>query len=327
MKKLLKLLIPFFLITNLLHGSSQNQDNSILSPMEKQWLLENKEVKVGGEMDWPPFDFVGRDGRYQGISKDIFDLIAEKTGLEPKYITGKKWTSLVDDFKKGDIDILPALYHTKEREKFTLFSDPYFTIKDYAFARSDDKSIKKIEDLKNKKIAIIDGYAIETNLKEKFPDISLLKVKSLYEGIDAVVLKKADVYIDGYAVMMHTLASTMQSGLKPVIAVDFYSNDLHIGTAKNKPVLASIIKKGMDAISTEEKNRLIKKWLILNDDTTKPGFTKTEKEWLENNPLIKIAVMTYWESDNNGNNIHTDFLQLLNKYGNLNIVRNLNSPF
>ena len=45
-----------------------------------------------------------------------------------------------------------------------------------------------------------------------------------------------------------------------------------------------------------------------------------EKAWIENNPMIRLAVMDYWTTDSHGNNIHTDLIKLLNKYGNLNIV-------
>ncbi len=49
-------------------------------------------------------------------------------------------------------------------------------------------------------------------------------------------------------------------------------------------------------------------------------LTKEEKQWIEDNPMIKIAVMNYWKQDSNGNSMHTDVLKLLNKYGNTNLV-------
>jgi len=52
----------------------------------------------------------------------------------------------------------------------------------------------------------------------------------------------------------------------------------------------------------------------------KINFTQNEKLWLKNNPLTKIAIMSYWESDQQGNSIHTDLLKLLNKYGGIDII-------
>ncbi|MEA3289739.1 MAG: transporter substrate-binding domain-containing protein [Campylobacterota bacterium] len=49
-------------------------------------------------------------------------------------------------------------------------------------------------------------------------------------------------------------------------------------------------------------------------------LTKEEKTWLKDNPIIKVASMTYWNHDGKDNTIHSDYLKLLNKYGNLNII-------
>ncbi len=51
-----------------------------------------------------------------------------------------------------------------------------------------------------------------------------------------------------------------------------------------------------------------------------PNFTKEEKQWLDANPNINIATMLNAKYDENGNNIHTDLLKLLNKYGGTNFI-------
>jgi signal transduction histidine kinase len=48
-------------------------------------------------------------------------------------------------------------------------------------------------------------------------------------------------------------------------------------------------------------------------------YTKKEKEFLKNHPVIYFSAMEYWPVDENGNSIHTNFLKLINKYGHLNI--------
>jgi len=48
-------------------------------------------------------------------------------------------------------------------------------------------------------------------------------------------------------------------------------------------------------------------------------YTKEEKKFLKNNPVIYISSMLYWPVDNNGESIHTNYMKLLNKYGNLNL--------
>ncbi|MDX1294787.1 MAG: transporter substrate-binding domain-containing protein, partial [Sulfurimonadaceae bacterium] len=66
-----------------------------LTDKEKEWIRANPTVIVGGELDWPPFDFVGPDGTYQGITNDYLQLVSERTGLKFNIITGYTWKQLV----------------------------------------------------------------------------------------------------------------------------------------------------------------------------------------------------------------------------------------
>jgi signal transduction histidine kinase len=48
-------------------------------------------------------------------------------------------------------------------------------------------------------------------------------------------------------------------------------------------------------------------------------YTKKEKEFLKNHPVIYFSAMEYWPIDKSGNSIHTNYIKLLNKYGHINI--------
>ena len=90
----------------------------------------------------------------------------------------------------------------------------------------------------------------------------------------------------------------------------------------------------LGSFSKEKYNQVTKTYYqlgIVNNDKIEDNFyyenrqkqinlTPEEKLWLEKNEMIKLAVMNYWESDNNQNNIHIDLIKLLNKYGDINIV-------
>merc|ERR1711991_972099 len=88
------------------------------------------------------------------------------------------------------------------------------------------------------------------------------------------------------------------------------------------PELVSILQKGIDAITREETNQILNKWLKLAVSANKVktlSFSKEEKEWLDRNPAIRLAYMDYWTHDDKGENIHTEYAGLLSKYGNVNI--------
>ncbi|XOB63097.1 transporter substrate-binding domain-containing protein [Campylobacterota bacterium DY0563] len=279
---------------------------SKLTNEEMNWIEENRTVTVGGELDWAPFDFV-EDGVYKGIARDILNKISQKTTIRFDYKYGYSWKELNDKFKNGELDILPALYKNEEREIFTEFTKPYFNVKDYVFVKKGNDSINSIDDLKDKKIAIIEGYAIEQTLKDKFENIKFEYVSSLEQGLEEVLTNKADAYVDGYAVVMYYISKNLISDIIPKFSVNFYSNDLHIGINKDKKILSSIINKAMNDIPQHELQKIYLNWFNSKNEETIP-LTNEEKKWIRDNPIIKVHNEKSWAPINfNKNGIPSGF--------------------
>ena len=91
---------------------------------KRQWLATHKKIVVGGEMDWAPFDFVDETGAYAGLANDYLKIIGEKLGIEVEMITGPPWDELLAMIRRQEIDVLPAIYHSEEREAYVNFTDP-----------------------------------------------------------------------------------------------------------------------------------------------------------------------------------------------------------
>ena len=93
-----------------------------------------------------------KNGKYAGIANDYLKIIGEKLGIEVEIITGPSWDELLSMMRRKEIDVLPAIYHSEEREAFVHFTTPYIKITEFIFARSDDTTISSFADLKDKTI-------------------------------------------------------------------------------------------------------------------------------------------------------------------------------
>ena len=114
-------LICYFLGAGLV---TANETQFELTEPEKAWIQANPEIAIGNEINWPPFDFT-RNEEATGYSIELIRLITQKVGLTPKFINGVQWDELLKLFKKGEIDVLPAVYRSNERLKFMVFTKPY----------------------------------------------------------------------------------------------------------------------------------------------------------------------------------------------------------
>lgn len=237
-----------------------------LSAREKAWILSHPVVRVGGGPDWAPVDFV-HDGRYSGIAKDYLDLIAAKTGLHFEVVV-EKWSRNLEKIKNGTIDMLDAVYYRQERAAYMHFTQPYFELLDYFFIRKDLKA-RSLSDLDGYRAAMPRGYAHGKILEKAFPKIKIVWVDTFQEAVDAVAEGKADMLFDTFASISYVL---QKEGIGNIVPFQAYRgeevNKIHMAVRPGMDMLASILNKGLAAITPEEAQRIRDRWLISPPDYT-----------------------------------------------------------
>ena len=279
-----------------------------LTDEEKLWIKQHPIVSVGGGSEWAPFDFVNKEGNYDGVANDYLKLIGDKTGLAFNVVVDK-WSNNLKKMKNEKLDLLHALYYSDERAKYMHFTSHYFEILDYFFIR-DDLDVKTIEDLDGKRVAIPKGYSYIDLLAKEFPHIKVVTVETFSQAIDAVLEKKADLLFDTYAAISYVLK---KEGINTIVPFKSYREDgigkLYMSTHKNNPILASIIDKGLNTITEIEKKTIYEQWIGSNskDRTDSIKLTDAEKAWLDEHPVISFRRFTNWmpygEVDGDGTHI------------------------
>ena len=149
---------------------------------ELEWISSHQTLNVANELDWPPFDFVDADQNPAGYSIDLIELIAKKTGLDIHIVNGYTWDKILDLFKKGEIQILPAVYKDDVRSSYMEFTSSYY-IQPSVLVTNINDTINTIHDLSNKKIGVIKGFSITSQLKKKITPVSLLWRLPLFEKV------------------------------------------------------------------------------------------------------------------------------------------------
>ena len=76
-----------------------------LTDEERDWIAKHPVLKVGNELDWPPFDYA-ENGEPKGYSIDLINLIGEKTGLKFEFINGYTWPELLERAKGSSLRLI-----------------------------------------------------------------------------------------------------------------------------------------------------------------------------------------------------------------------------
>jgi len=299
-QKLNKSFFLFFLLSfiSLFASSVESDVQKIqLSENEKLWIANHDEVIVGVGPDWAPFDFVNNDGDYSGIAKDYLDLISRKSGLKFKCEVDL-WSHNLEKIKNKEIDLLDAVYYSKERDKYMSFTHSYLEVLDYFYVR-DDLNISTLKDLDGKRVAIPKGYAHGDDIRKNFPNIKIITVNNFSESIDAVLEKRADMLFDTQIALSYKLE---QDGIRNIVPFHSYRKHglvkLHMSSYKGNKTLVSIINKSLDAVTKTEKSEIYNRWVnpqLHNTPRVKEGisFTKEEEKWIEEHPLLKYSEVNW----------------------------------
>jgi ABC-type amino acid transport substrate-binding protein len=240
------------------------QNGADITPAERSWILANPNLTVGNELDWAPFDYTDGDVPL-GFSIDFIKLVAEKVGLNVKFVNGYTWATLLEMLKSRQLDILPAIYKTQSRMAFVAYTAAYYSEPSIILVHKNNRNINRFADLSGKVVASIKGAAITDALQEKPNGIKLLLVHSVIEGTRAITRKKADAFLNSNGTLSYVLTTFSTFPPIRVIRDDamrrFENPALHIGVHREQTRLRDILDKGIKAVSAREMTDLKKRWL------------------------------------------------------------------
>ncbi|MFP4047825.1 MAG: transporter substrate-binding domain-containing protein, partial [Bacteroidales bacterium] len=84
-------------------------------------------ILVGCEIDYPPYCFENENNEADGFSVELFRAAAAEMNINVEFKLGM-WYELKNALANEEIDALPLVGRTPEREKFFDFTFPYLTV-------------------------------------------------------------------------------------------------------------------------------------------------------------------------------------------------------
>lgn len=266
MKKLLVLL--FVAVSTIMFLSSPcfAVDGKItLTEDEIIFVNEHPVIRLGVDPAFVPFEFIDKDGRYKGITADLLSLVSDRTGLRFEITPGLSWPEAYDLALSGEVDALPAISRTDERERHFLFSEPYYYFKRVIVTRDTDKGISGIEDLEGLTVAVQRNSSHHSYLIY-YPRINL----SLYDSVEAAITAVANgterAFVGNLATTNHLIRENGLTNLRFTAFEAEKQLALHFAVRKDWPHLISIINKALDSITQEERIAINSKWIDLESE-------------------------------------------------------------
>ncbi|HOY27313.1 MAG TPA: transporter substrate-binding domain-containing protein, partial [Mesotoga sp.] len=267
MRKLLAFLIVFVGTALMITGSCYAIDKSITwTEDEIAFINEHPVIRLGVDPAFVPFEFIDKDGKYKGIAADLLQLIGEKTGLRFEVVQGLTWPEAYDMALAGEVDALPAISRTDERELHFLFSEPYYYFKRVIVTRDTDTAISGIEDLEGLTVAVQRNSSHHSYLLY-YPKINL----SLYDSVEAAITAVANgterAFVGNLATTNYLIRANGLTNLRFTAFEADRQLTLNFAVRKDWPLLVSIFNKALNTITEEEKIAINNRWIDLGSET------------------------------------------------------------
>lgn len=110
-------------------------------------------IIVGGDRDYPPYEFLDKDGKPAGYNVDLTRAIAEVMGMRVNFRFGG-WSETRAALMNGKVDILQGISYSEERSRILDFSPPHSIVNHAIFARRETPPVRSIEELRGKEVVV-----------------------------------------------------------------------------------------------------------------------------------------------------------------------------
>ena len=239
-----------------------------LSAGEQQWLAQHPVVRVGAIDDFAPLTFFDAEGRFSGLTAQLLNLISQRSGLTFEVVRGESLDRQVEQLKNGELDLLPVLTPSSERELEMRFTRSYGDSPFVLITNKTAQGPRSLEEMADKRLALYRGNPLRAYLLEHVPKIRLVELPSPSAGMQALLDGKADATLSSLLVARYQIDHQYRDRLNIVSTLGDQPARIAMATSLDAPQLQSILNKALLSIAPQEMDELFARWsrnVVLQD--------------------------------------------------------------
>ena len=241
--------LAFFLLGTPLSGADAAQSGAA-----------GRTVIVGGDRDYPPYEFIDRSGHPAGYNVDLTRAIAEVMGMEVEFRLGS-WSEMRSALKAGRVDVLQGMSYSAERASEVDFSLPHTVVNHAIFARADSPFINSLEELKGKTVAVHRGGIMHDYLVGQGVGGMLTLTDTPADALRLVAAGRTDFAVVAIVPGMYMIRELKLTNLIPVVR-NVATHRYCYAVGKGNAELLSRFNEGLAILKkTGQYETIHNKWL------------------------------------------------------------------
>jgi polar amino acid transport system substrate-binding protein len=222
--------------------------------------LDSHSIVIGGDRDYPPYEFIDKNGRPNGYNVELTRAIAEVMGMKVEIRLGG-WAEMRSALENGSIDALEGMSWSVERTSEVSFSVPHAVVNHAVFARKDSPTATSLNELAGRTVAvhrlgIMHDYLVKSGSKAQ-----LVLTDTPADAMRLVAAGKTDFAVVAIVPGMYLIRELKLTNLIPVVrnvATHRYCYAVNKGDAD----LLSRLNEGLAILKkTGQYEKIYNKWL------------------------------------------------------------------
>lgn len=197
-----------------------------------------------------------------GVSADLLTLIKDRLNLNWRIIPTTSWSETLKLAKTGECDVISSLQSTPEREVYLEFTQPLINTPLVLATRSDQFFIPDLRKVEDRPIAMEKDSAAIRMIQGIYPEINLVEVDTVQDGLKLLSQEKVFGYIDSLEVIAHHVNQQRLLNIK-ISSTLPARYTLGLAVPNELSALVPILNKAIRNISTEEYNQIYNRWIAI----------------------------------------------------------------
>ncbi len=250
------------ILNNWISVSIAHEDPNKLTQSEKLFLQHHPIIRFRTRTNQPPFEFVSK-GMAEGIAVDYIREIAKIVGITPQFVFDDSPTDLSHkELANGRVKYDTLLYsvQTEERRKQFNYGEPFLSYPVMVLVNKSTSTIRSINELNGKMIAMEQGHISADWIHTDYPDINVVEVSNTAQALYMVEDNRAEAYIGNLAVANYMIAYGLLSNVEVGIPTKYKDIEYHFVAPKDWPELTSILSKGFRSLTPSQHSLIQQRW-------------------------------------------------------------------
>jgi polar amino acid transport system substrate-binding protein len=221
--------------------------------------IKSKTIVIGGDNNFPPFEYVDKNGVFKGFNVDLIRAIAIEMGLDVE-VKLEPWFKTMVNLNSNKIHAIEGMKYSEDRNLSYDFSNPYLRSSQIMFVNVDNTYIVHLQDLRGQRVAI-QKNDIAIDLLNGIENVNIIEFENQERALKALITKEVDVYIGNRLTGLYNIQKSNYRKYIKMVGEEIDPKNYCIAVKKGNKEIISIFNEGLRRIKLNGTyDKIYKKW-------------------------------------------------------------------